>query len=185
MGVSSDNGNSGDLQAAMAGGSTFEQRLAELAAAKQSLVDAYTDLGVGRNAKEAAVAAAKDKADAEKLLADAREQAAGVISKAQEDAAQTERRAKLRADELMAACIADVDAKKAEAEKLLAEAKAANAEVKDEIKSARQLRAEAKAATEKATEEMTRAKEAADAHEAEAKRLNELREKVLAALALI
>lgn len=185
MGVSSDNGSNSDLEAAMAGGSTFEQRLAELAAAKQSLAEAYTDLNVGRSAKEAAAAAAKDKSDAELMLENAKKSAAETLRKANDEALVIERRAKLRSEEMIAACSADVEAKSAEAQKLLAAAKLAKEEAAAALAEASAKMKSAKEIADQAEDNKKRAQDAADAYAEESEKLKSIREKVLAALALI
>ena len=182
MGVSSDNGANADLAAAMSGGSTFEQRLADLAAAKRSLDEAYTNLGLGNSAKAAVDAAEKAKAEAEAFLANAKADAKAIVLKAQEDAEKITSAAKQSTYEFTNAERQKIEAQKAEAAELRAKAKA------DADDAAKKL-LEAKAGMENADKvfaaAVTReaaAEAAAAAYSAGIEELKSIREKVSAVL---
>lgn len=181
MGVSSDTGNS-EMQAAMAGGSTFEQRLAELATAKQSLTDAYTNLGLGKNAKDAIVAAEASKAEAEALVANAKIEAKSIVQRANDDALKITATAKQSLNDYVNDERGKIEAQKAEAADLRSKAKAEREDAAKALADAREASAIAKAAQVAAEASNAAAAEAAAMHAAEAEKIKALREKVATAL---
>lgn len=181
MGVSSDTGNS-EMQAAMAGGSTFEKRLAELATAKQSLTDAYTNLGLGQNAKDAIVAAEASKAEADVLVANAKIEANSLIQRANDDALKIIAAAKQSVGDYVNDERGKIEAQKSEAAELRTKAKAERDDAAQAFAEARNAAAIAKAAQVAAEASNAAAAEAAAMHAAEAEKMKVLREKVAAAL---
>lgn len=97
MGVSSG-GNDFDLNAAMIGGTAFEARLNELSKAKQSLENAYTNLGLGNNAKVVMEKASALKLEAEALLEKNTALSETIISKANNAALKIANDARAKSD---------------------------------------------------------------------------------------
>lgn len=184
MGVSSDNSNS-DIEVAMAGGSTFEQRVAELATAKQALMDAYSDLGLGQSAKAEWTKAQDAQAKAVKALDEAKATAAASITKANNEAIVIVHAAKVRADELRRAVNADVEARAAGAAAMQASAKMAQEQALKALADAEKQKAELDALSIRRTALIAEAEDAAEAHNTEAERLKAIREKTLLILASI
>jgi len=183
MGVSSDNGNN-DFEVAIMGGSTFEERIAELAGARKSLMDAYTDLGLGKTA-QVAVAAAKDaQAKAEKALADGKATADAMTAKANAEALSVVHSAKVKMDAERRAANEQIEAQKADAAAMRASAKAAADEAAKALADAKKAEAEMENAKHLLVAATAEQNASARIHAAEAEKLKALRLKVTSALRL-
>lgn len=182
MGVSSDNGANADLAAAMSGGSTFEQRLAELATAKQSLADAYTNLGLGNSAKLALEEAEKAKAEAASILDNAKANAKAIVIKAQEDAERMTSAARKIANDETNVAREQIAAQKAEAAELRSKAKADAEAAASALKDAQAANDVATKLSAEAEARKKKADDAVDAYNAERAKLKALRAKAEAIL---
>lgn len=167
------------------GGSTFEARIAELAAARQTLMEAYSNLGLAQDAKRVLAEADQTKATAEKALADAKAQHDAVLVKANNEAQQIMHAAKVKADEARKAAFSEAAAAKAQAEQKLKAAEVAQAKALAEMDAAVKLKEEAAVLAAKLSSETEAAKAAAAKHEQAAADLKATRDKVVAALSLI
>jgi hypothetical protein len=184
MSVSQDAGSS-DLQIALAGGEQLRQRIEELTNARQSLMDAYTDLGIGQQAKIAYEEALALKASAEKAIVDGKAEADAAIITANARAETIIATANEVASKLKSDASEEARLVRDEAEGLRAGAKvdAENARVAIADANAKSKYANEIAA--QAVENKKKAEDAASIYAAESEKLKALREKVYAALRII